>query len=69
MGLDVFEWLSDRICSECCAGNEDCGPCESACRFWGDMDKLRGMCEEAECFAEAVRQIARNYTGDEAWED
>lgn len=56
---DVFE---REVCENCHAAKEDCYAGDhKLCRFWGDFENLRDMCQEVDEFIDLVAKDARNY--------
>ena len=59
---NIYELLSEEICSECLAGNEDCFEGCGDCRFWCEHRELKELCAKVEEVASGISHMARNYS-------
>ena len=57
----VYEMLSEEICSECLAANEDCLPGSPECQMRAEMKELEAICVKVEALAFGLKGYAQRY--------
>lgn len=65
----VYEMLTEEICSECLAANEDCLPGSRECQMSTEMKELSAICEKVEELATRLMGYVQRYAPDEPPED